>query len=522
METSSHSNRRWRPASNVNTQRDLQRSVPSDEQQIPPHDDSDVQAEERRGGLRRLVTCCLMWDHCFILSSLIAVGIGFAAGFALYYSGAPSSALVWVGLPGELWMQMLKAVVLPLIISSIITGTAGLKPKDNGRVTGVALSYIIATNVMGAIFGTVLAVAIKPGVRDTGTVDTSTKVQTDHLETADLFADLIRNLVPDNVVTACFEKVQTRYRPKSIRPGSNITQYERYLGTSSGTNILGLVIVSTSLGMAAAQMEEVARPFLKFFQSTAEVLVRLIQWIVWMTPVGAASLIAKAVGGTQDVEATFRGLGFFVLAETSGILALTIVLSIIYVIFLRQNPLPFVASTSRAITAGFASASSIVAMPEIIRCVEDRHKIDPRISRFVVPLAVALNRDGSALFIAMTSLYIAQVNGVAHVGTAVMITILSAIGSLAIPGVPSASIVTILMICASLDIQPANVGIIIALEWYSDRLRAIPNMLSHCVCAVLTWQFCRSSLLPEVDQVRQSKAETSRNSNRESFSETNI
>lgn len=79
-----------------------------------------------------------------------------------------------------------------------------------------------------------------------------------------------------------------------------------------------------------------------------------------MTPVGAASLIAKAVGGTQDVEATFRGLGFFVLAETSGILALTIVLSIIYVIFLRQNPLPFVASTSRAITAGFASASSCV------------------------------------------------------------------------------------------------------------------------------------------------------------------
>ncbi|PVD32316.1 hypothetical protein C0Q70_07749 [Pomacea canaliculata] len=486
METSSHSNRRWRPASNVNTQRDLQRSVPSDEQQIPPHDDSDVQAEERRGGLRRLVTCCLMWDHCFILSSLIAVGIGFAAGFALYYSGAPSSALVWVG-------------------------TAGLKPKDNGRVTGVALSYIIATNVMGAIFGTVLAVAIKPG---RGAILS--------VSSPDIHVLFSRNLVPDNVVTACFEKVQTRYRPKSIRPGSNITQYERYLGTSSGTNILGLVIVSTSLGMAAAQMEEVARPFLKFFQSTAEVLVRLIQWIVWMTPVGAASLIAKAVGGTQDVEATFRGLGFFVLAETSGILALTIVLSIIYVIFLRQNPLPFVASTSRAITAGFASASSIVAMPEIIRCVEDRHKIDPRISRFVVPLAVALNRDGSALFIAMTSLYIAQVNGVAHVGTAVMITILSAIGSLAIPGVPSASIVTILMICASLDIQPANVGIIIALEWYSDRLRAIPNMLSHCVCAVLTWQFCRSSLLPEVDQVRQSKAETSRNSNRESFSETNI
>lgn len=61
-------------------------------------------------------------------------------------------------------------------------------------------------------------------------------------------------------------------------------------------------------------------------------------------------------------------------------------------------------------------------MPEIIRCVEDRHKVDSRISRFVVPLAVALNRDGSALFIAMTSLYIAQVHGVAHVGTAVMIT----------------------------------------------------------------------------------------------------
>nr|KAG5712280.1 hypothetical protein BaRGS_023859 [Batillaria attramentaria] len=347
-------------------------------------------------------------------------------------------------------MQMLKAAVLPLIISSIIPGTAALKPKENGRVSAVALTYIIITNIIGAATGTVLAVIFRPG-SGAAPVDDSTSVDTGNLETSDLFADLIRNLFPDNVVAACFQKVQTRYRDEGN--GTAV----RYLSTAGGTNILGLVIVCTAVGMAAAQTGDAAQPFLRFFLAAADVIIRLVQWIIWLTPLGVASLIAKALASTTDLESTFLGLGLFVLAEVIGNFLLAFILvPAIYLVFLRKNPFLFLAGASRAIITGVASASSAVTMPEIINCVERKHYVDVRVSRFVVPLATAINRDGSAMFIALTSVYIAQLQGADTANNIILLVILAAVGSLAIPGVPSASIVTILMILSSLDISPCQ------------------------------------------------------------------
>ncbi|KAK7104077.1 excitatory amino acid transporter 2-like [Littorina saxatilis] len=445
--------------------------------------------------LHKLPTRCqrfFAWDGALLVLSLGGAVIGFTIGFILYASGASSNALVWIGLPGELYMRMLKAAVLPLIVSSIITGTAGLKPKDNGRVSGVALTYIITTNIMGAVVGTLLAVIIRPGAGG-GPDDTGNAlVNTGNLQTSDLFADLIRNFFPDNVVAACFQKSQTTYKMTTF---GNETGYSRTLGTSGGTNILGLVIVSAALGMAAAQQGEIARPFLNFFSAAAEVIIRLVQWMIWLTPLGVASLIAKAIGSSKDLVAVFKGLGLFVLAEVIGNFVTGIVfIALIYLVFMRKNPLTYLVGASRAVITGIASASSAVAMPEVLYCVENRHKVDHRVSRFVVPLATALNRDGSAMFIACTSIYIAQLQDSANASNIVLICVLASVGSLAIPGVPSSSIVTILMILDSLEIAPANIGIIIALEWFSDRMRAIPNVYGHILCAVLTWHFCKASL----------------------------
>ncbi|XP_076442032.1 excitatory amino acid transporter-like isoform X2 [Babylonia areolata] len=460
--------------------------------QSPAPEVSEEAAEESSGNGASQCQRFLRWDPALLVLSVIGAAVGFAIGLTLYYVGVSSDALVWVGMPGELFMRMLKAAVLPLIVSSIIAGTAGLKPKENGRVSAVALTYIIITNITGAVVGTVLAVLIKPGSSGADTADTTT-VDTGNLQTSDLFADLVRNLVPDNVVAACFQKTQTRY--KEGGDAHNATSLVRFLDVASGTNILGLVIVSTAVGMAAAQTGEVARPFLHFFSAAADVIIRLVHWVIWLTPIGVASLIAKAIASTADLEATFKGLGFFVLAEVIGnFITGFIFIALIYFVIIRKNPFKFLLGASRAIITGVATASSAATMPEVLNCVEEKNNVDIRVSRFVVPMATALNRDGSAMFIACCCVYIAQLQGSVTASNTILIAILSAVGSLAIPGVPSASIVTILMILSSLDIPPANLGIIIALEWFSDRMRAVPNMSSHVLCAVITWHFCRKSL----------------------------
>nr|KAG5712884.1 hypothetical protein BaRGS_007481 [Batillaria attramentaria] len=424
-----------------------------------------------RGCFRRY----LEWDGCLVTSSMVGVLLGFAVGFILYYVGAPGETLVWIGLPGELYMRMLKAAVLPLIISSIITGTASLKPKENGRVTAVCLSYIIITNVIGAVIGTLLAVIVRPGYASGGDGEIlGGSVDTGNLQPSDLFADLIRNLIPDNLVSACFQKSQTRYREKQPLNTTNSTEYERYLGTAGGTNILGLVLSCAVVGMAAAHIkDDQARPFLNFFRSATDVILCLVQWLVMFTPIGAASLIAKSVGGSSDIAETFRGVGMFVLAESVGNLVLCFVLTpVLYVVFIRQNPLTFLASCARPVIAVAVPPSSAVGIPEMLTCLETRYGVDSRVSRFVVPLLASLNRDGSAMFMAVTSVYIAQIHGIHSAGTLVLLTLLVAVGSLAVPAIPSSSVITALMILDSMDIPPANIGIIIALEWYSNTLDA--------------------------------------------------
>ncbi|XP_076463873.1 excitatory amino acid transporter 3-like [Babylonia areolata] len=485
--------------------------------------------ERSEGALQRF----LAWDWCLLTCCIIGVGIGFAVGFALYFHNQSSDVLLWVGLPGELYMRMLKAAVLPLIISSIITGTASLKPKENGRVSVVSLVYIIVTNVIGGVVGSVLAAIIQPGVTESSVSAVSATLDTGNLQTADLFADLIRNLVPDNLVSACFEKSQTHYRKVSV-PGpvppvglggvgnsdnntltnitltnitaTNITatnilttvtteSYQRYLGTAGGTNILGLVVACSVIGMASAQTGETARPFIAFFTAASDILILLVQWLVMFTPLGAASLIAKAVGQSSSIEETFHGLGLFVLAEVLGNVVLILgVLPLAHFLFFRRNPFAWMLGASRAAITSMVACSSAVAMPQHLKDVEARQGVDRRVTSFVVPLVTAINRDGSTMFIALTAVYMAQVQGAATAHTVLLITILASVGSLAVPAVVSSSVVTVLMVVDSLGMHPANIGILLALEWFSDRFRTLANNYSHVLCCIITWRLCKSAL----------------------------
>ncbi|XP_062587358.1 excitatory amino acid transporter 1-like, partial [Saccostrea cucullata] len=98
-----------------------------------------------------------------IISVLVGVGVGFALGFGLRVVEPSDDALTWIGLPGEIYMRMLKMTILPLVVSTIITGTARMDPKSNGRISALSFGYIIITNTIGAIIAILLFLIIQPG-----------------------------------------------------------------------------------------------------------------------------------------------------------------------------------------------------------------------------------------------------------------------------------------------------------------------------------------------------------------------
>ncbi|XP_046367999.2 excitatory amino acid transporter-like [Haliotis rufescens] len=463
---------------------------------------SKVTSSDVDDGAERGKSCVPKWfrqNLLVILTLIFGVGLGFLVGFTIRLADPTEEALMWLGLPGELYMRMLKATILPLIVSSVIAGTASLDPRSNGRISVLCLGYIIVTNAIGAAIAVIVSLIIKPGSNQEIAADMS-KPDTKNLQTEDIFADLIRNLFPDNLVAAAFQQSQTKYHLVSERvitvniSGGIINEteavYSQSLGVSSGTNILGLILACTVMGMAASKCEDIGKPFLKFFQSTCDVMIKVLRWIVWYTPIGVASLIASSVAKAKDIDTAFTSLGMFVLTVTVGMaIHQMILLPLAYFALTRKNPLAFLFSASRVWMTAFGPPSTAVSIPEQLRCLEEKNHISPKVTRFVVPFAATLNRDGSCLFITVTAMYIGQLEGHTDAGKIVMIAILATVGSLAIPSVPSASIVTLLILLSSLNIRAVNIGLILAVEWYTDRIRTTSNSMSCLLCAVFTYRF---------------------------------
>ena len=179
---------------------------------------------------------------------------------------------------------------------------------------------------------------------------------------------------------------------------------------SSSTNILGLVIFSVVTGIAISLSGEDGRPLLLFFRSTSHVMMKLTSWVVHLAPIGVCFLIAGEILHMKSVLAELSKLAWYLVVVTLGItLQGFVILPTIYAAITRKLPFGFIASMGPALATAFGTASSSATLPITINSLENGNKIDPRISRFVLPIGATINMDGTALYEAVAAIFIAQV-----------------------------------------------------------------------------------------------------------------
>ncbi|KAK3104165.1 hypothetical protein FSP39_024977 [Pinctada imbricata] len=440
-------------------------------------------------------------SNALIICTFVGVGLGFGLGFGIREVDPNADTLIWLGTPGDIYMRLLKMTILPLVVSSIIVGTSSLDPKSSGRLGGLAIMLIVITNALGSLLAILLFFIFRPGIimylsYILKIVQGGSSCMRRHVF---LFHHLALNLFPDNVVTACFQKVQTRYTTSEIiqeRNRTNITilEYNRYQGTSGGVNIIGLIIICSIFGIAASRTpEEIRKPFVDLFNSMSEITITVLHWIVWITPLGVASLIAASIAGVDDVKDIFERVGMFIFAYTLGIVIHQVILvPLVYFIAVRKNPFKYIASCARPWMTAFAPPSTAIAMPEMMNTLERKNDIDRRITRFSVPFGAALMRLGSCLFICLSALFLMVLEGKQITAIRVLLAgVLTTVGSLAIPSVPSASIITVLVVMSLFNVQSLNIGLLMALEWYSDRLRTTSNTMTVMLSSVLLQRLCK-------------------------------
>ncbi|XP_077105254.1 excitatory amino acid transporter 3 isoform X1 [Ranitomeya variabilis] len=447
-----------------------------------------------------LLSVCQQPLHALLRVVTVTTLSGIGLGVLVREYGKLSNLdKIYFAFPGEILMRMLKLIILPLIVSSMITGVAALDSSVSGKIGLRAIVYYFCTTVIAVILGIVLVVSIKPGVSQSAD-DIDRTGSTPEVTTVDALLDLLRNMFPENLVQACFQQYKTKR--EEIKPSTepdknstieknetfnlfateepeNKTKEYKIVGLyTDGVNVLGLIVFCLVFGVVIGKMGEKGQVLVDFFNALNDATMQIVQIIMWYMPLGILFLIAGKIIEVNDWE-IFRKLGLYMATVLSGLaIHSIIVLPLIYLVIVRKNPFRFAMGMAQALLTALMISSSSATLPVTFRCAEEKNRVDKRITRFVLPVGATINMDGTALYEAVAAVFIAQLNDMnLDVGQIVTISVTATAASVGAAGVPQAGLVTMVIVLSAVGLPAEDVTLIIAVDWLLDRFRTMVNVL---------------------------------------------
>ncbi|XP_039622978.1 excitatory amino acid transporter 4 [Polypterus senegalus] len=454
--------------------------------------------------------------NAFVFFTVVAVIVGIVLGFGLRSYNLSLRDIKYFSFPGELLMRMLQMLVLPLIVSSLVSGMSSLDSKASGKMGIRAVVYYMVTTFIAVFIGIVIVIIIRPGKGNRDSmVMTENKIE--QVQAADAFLDLIRNMFPPNLVEACFKQYKTQYTKRIFTknvtslPNNtyasnasewsvlvNVSQAIQMLhetitteelvpvaGSANGVNALGLVVFSICFGLVIGKMKQQGQALREFFDCLNEAIMRLVAVIIWYAPVGILFLIAGKILEMKDLAQVGSQLGMYTVSVIVGLLIHgLLVLPLLFLIVTRKNPFMFIGGLLQALITALGTSSSSATLPITFRCLEENIGVDKRVTRFVLPVGATINMDGTALYEALAAIFIAQVNNLdLNFGQIITISITATAASIGAAGIPQAGLVTMVIVLTSVGLPTEDITLIIAVDWFLDRLRTTINVLGDSLGA---------------------------------------
>ncbi|XP_028406937.1 excitatory amino acid transporter 1-like [Dendronephthya gigantea] len=475
----------------------------------------------------------LLKPHRLLLSVLIGVVLGCVIGISCHDAvqnspnPSPRRLAMYIKFPGELFIRMLKLIVIPLITSSIIVALNDIDIKSAGRLGKRTMIYYISTTMLSAILGLVLASIIKPG---SGVNEEKKASDSVNRNSVDSFLDLLRNVFPDNLMAAFFRSVYTDYKKNMVNYRyveknttnmsakamfqllqknkvsmsseghvtliKNDVTYE-YGGISSGggTNMVGLIALSIAFGVVLNTIKKNGLPLVNLFRSLWHTIMKLVEIIMWLAPIGICSIIAGNIVEASDITLLFRALGLYALTNIVGHLIQGIIIyPVLYVALVRANPITHLKGILPALFTAFGTSSSAATLPTTIECCESKVKIDKRVTRFVLPIGATCNMDGAALYYAIVVLFVEQMepNVQLEIGERIMTVLIATVVSIGAAGIPSAGLANVVVVLKAVGLPVDKIGPIFAVEWFIDRLRTVINVMGDTVTAAVVAKYSQN------------------------------
>lgn len=391
-------------------------------------------------------------------SNIILVGIivGLVlAGLSLMVFG---EKMVAVGILGDLFLNALRMLVVPLVLASVISGITGLGDvRKLGRIGLRTVGYYALTTAIAVGLGIVMVSIFQPGVG----------IPTEGLE------------------------VPARVEAKGDVSWTNILL--SFVGTNifaslSEMQMLPIIVFALVFGGVLTTLGEQGKPVIAFFEGVNAAIMKMVGLLMWLAPIGVFGLVANRfaeAGGPAEWKAISASLGKYIATVLAGLgIHAFVVLPILCSLLARKNPLKYLGAMVPAILTAWSTASSSATLPVTIECAEQRGKVGKKSAGFVLPLGATINMDGTALYESVAAIFIAQAFGIElTMGQTFVIFITATLASIGAAGIPQAGLVTMIIVLRAVDLPVEGIGLLLAVDWFLDRFRTAINVWGDSVGA---------------------------------------
>jgi Na+/H+-dicarboxylate symporter len=405
------------------------------------------------------------------LKVLIGMVLGIATGVLI----GPTVGLVeptianligdWLAFPGKLFLALIQMIVIPLVFASIIRGLAATEDLEQLRKMGLrVVVYFIATTALAIVIGLVIALLIKPG----------TYIDSQALQATMAAAPP----VPEQTAPQTINVKELPQKLVTLLPANP-------LNSMVESNMLQVVIFAMVVGVALVMMVPAqAKPMLDLLGSLQEVCMTVVRWAMLLAPIAVFGLLSQLTA-KLGLDALI-GMAIYVGTVLLGLFLLFIVYLIIIFAVAREHPFAFIRSVRDVLLLAFSTSSSAAVMPLSIKTAEEKLKVRPSVSQFVIPLGATINMNGTALYQGVAAIFLAQVFGIEiGVGGMALIVLTSVGASIGAPATPGVGIVILSMVLGTVGIPAAGIALIMGVDRILDMSRTAINVSGDLVAAKL-------------------------------------
>ena len=384
---------------------------------------------------------------------LIGISMGGLCGWIF---GKEMLVVEWMG---EMFLDTLKMLVIPLIISSMIVGITGLGDiRKVGKAGTITLIYFLSTSGIAVMVGIIVVNIMQPGLGVELTTDIPEKVA--GKESIGI-TDILTSFVTPNL----FESM-------------------------AKMEILPIIMFSLVFGGVLTTLGEKGKLVISVFDGINIAIMKIVHLVMYFAPLGVFALVSSklgAAGGGDLFLAELLKIGKFAITVILGLMIHALItLPAILFFVAKQNPLIYFKNMSNALTTALSTASSAATLPVTIECVEEENKISRRTTLFVIPLGATVNMNGTALYESIAAIFIAQMVGIhLELSDQILIFLTATLAAIGAAGIPEAVLVTMVIVLQAVGLPLEGIGMLLSIDWFLDRIRTSVNVWGDSIGAAV-------------------------------------